>query len=295
MTVSALGYVVVDSTKQAEWRGFATSVLGMELSAEAPDELQLRLDRHPYRLIVRAAERDHLQATGWQLRDAGAFLRTQERLKANGIFFELASDAEAFKRQVGGLLKLDDPSGNRLELFHSPLLASTRFVSGVSSADFVTGDMGMGHVVLPAPALDETAEFYTQILGFGLTDQIRLGAGPEGDGGMRLQFYHCNPRHHSLALMEAPPPAGLVHLMLEVATVDGVGMALDRCLQAGAPISATLGRHTNDQMLSFYVQSPSGFDVEVGCEGVRLDVGKVGTSEITSVSDWGHDLSRSRG
>jgi 3,4-dihydroxy-9,10-secoandrosta-1,3,5(10)-triene-9,17-dione 4,5-dioxygenase len=120
---------------------------------------------------------------------------------------------------------------------------------------------------------------------------MRLGADQDGAGGMRLQFYHCNPRHHSLALMEAPHPAGLVHLMIEARTLDEVGFALDRCHRAGVALSATLGRHTNDKMVSFYMKSPSVFDVEFGYGGIQLDVENVTTSEITSVSDWGHDFS----
>lgn len=291
MSVSALGYLVIDSAQTEQWEAFCTSVLGAALSDHEKDDIRFRVDDHPYRLLIREAERDQLHAVGWQVRDAQAFEALESALKANRVDFERTSSAEAFSRRVGGLLRLEDPSGNRLELFHSPLRANSRFVSPVGVSGFVTGDMGLGHVVLPAPAFDETADFYTRVLGFALTDRMRLGAGPEGDGGMRLQFYHCNPRHHSLALMEAPHPAGLVHLMLEVESVDEVGIALDRCLAAKAPISATLGRHSNDKMFSFYVKSPSGFDIEVGCQGIRLDVGNVVTSEITSVSDWGHDFS----
>ncbi len=157
--------------------------------------------------------------------------------------------------------------------------------------------MGLGHVVLPATAYDETAAFYTQLLGFRLTDRMRLGADEGGGGGMRLDFFHCNRRHHSLALIEMPHPAGLSHLMLEVRDVDEVGYALDRCGRAGVPLSATLGRHTNDEMVSFYMKSPSGFDIEYGFGGLCLDLnlnfdlGGVSTSEITAVSHWGHDFS----
>lgn len=295
MSVSALGYVVVDSASQEKWREFGTAALGAALSADGPEEIQFRLDRYPYRIVVRSAAQEQFHATGWEVRDAAAFQQLEAAFETNGVAFERAPAEEAFKRRVSGLMRLADPAGNRLELYHSPLLSDTRFVSPVGVSGFVTGALGLGHVVLPAPALEETADFYTRLLGFALTDQIRLGAGEDGTGGMRIQFYHCNPRHHSLALMEAPHPAGLVHLMLEMPSVDEVGMALDRCLSVKAPISATLGRHTNDQMFSFYVKSPSGFDVEVGCEGIQLDVGNVSTAEITSVSDWGHDFSGSRG
>ena len=225
------------------------------------------------------------------MRDAPTLERLEASLAQSGVDAERASSAEAFRRRVGGLVRATDPSGNRLELFHSPLLANTRFVSPSGVSGFVTGDMGLGHVVMPAPTYEETAAFYTDVLGFGLTDRMRLGADEDGAGGMRLQFYHCNPRHHSLALMEAPHPAGLVHLMLEVPTLDEVGYALDRCLRAEVKLSATLGRHTNDKMVSFYMKSPSGFDIEYGFGGIRLDPENVTTSEITSVSHWGHDFS----
>ena len=295
MSVSALGYVVIDSASPDRWREFGTSALGAALSSEGRDEIQFRLDGYAYRIVVRTAAEEKFHATGWEVRDAAAFAQLEATFESNGVAFERAPAAEAFERRVGALMRLEDPAQNRLELYHSPILASTRFVSPVGVSEFVTGALGLGHVVLPAPALEETADFYTRLLGFQLTDQMRLGAGEDGAGGMRLQFYHCNPRHHSLALMEAPHPAGLVHLMLEVGSIDEVGMALDRCLHVKAPISATLGRHTNDQMFSFYVKSPSGFDVEVGTGGIQLDVGNVSTSEITSVSDWGHDFSGTRG
>jgi 3,4-dihydroxy-9,10-secoandrosta-1,3,5(10)-triene-9,17-dione 4,5-dioxygenase len=288
--VVALGYVVVESAHTERWQAFGADVLGAQ-PVSKPGELRLRLDGRPYRIVVVPGERDRLQAVGWEVRDGATLERIETSLASTGVDFERAGAEEAFRRRVGGLLRLRDPSGNALELYHSPLLANRRFVSPVGVAEFVTGDLGLGHVVLPAPAYDETAAFYTSLLGFRLTDRMRIGSDPDGSGGMRLQFYHCNPRHHSLALMEAPHPAGLVHLMIEVPDLDEVGLALDRCLRAEVPLSATLGRHTNDKMVSFYMKSPSGFDVEYGAEGIRLDLENVSTSEITSVSDWGHDFS----
>ena len=290
IAVAALGYITVDSTQMDRWQAFAADVLGAQPVFDG-EELRLRIDGRPYRVIVVPGDRDHLRAAGWEVRDAETLARLEASLTSARVEFERATPGEAFRRGVGGLVRLRDPSGNRLELFHSPLLANERFVSPAGVSEFVTGDMGLGHVVLPAPAYDETVAFYTGLLGFRLSDRIRLGADEDGGGGARLQFYHCNPRHHSLALMEAPHPAGLVHLMLEVPTLDEVGFALDRCLRADVPLSATLGRHTNDEMVSFYMKSPSGFDIEYGFGGIRLDLGEVSTSEITAVSHWGHDFS----
>jgi 3,4-dihydroxy-9,10-secoandrosta-1,3,5(10)-triene-9,17-dione 4,5-dioxygenase len=57
-------------------------------------------------------------------------------------------------------------------------------------------------------------------------------------------------------------------------------------------MSATLGRHVNDKMLSFYMKTPSGFDVEFGCEGLQVedDFSWI-ARESTAVSLWGHDFS----
>jgi len=126
---------------------------------------------------------------------------------------------------------------------------------------FVTGLLGLGHVVLPVPDEESTLRFYTDVLGFRLRDSIRMApelfgrpAGPP----LWMRFLGCNPRHHSLALAPFPADAGIVHLMVETASLDDVGRAMDRCARRGATLSAGLGRHANDEMVSFYVRTPAG-------------------------------------
>ena len=106
-----------------------------------------------------------------------------------------------------------------------------------------------------------------------------------------LRFFGCNPRHHSLAFMPAQTPSGIVHLMIEVEQADDVGLCLDRALRRKVPMSATLGRHVNDLMLSFYMKTPGGFDIEFGCEGSKVDDDDWIARESTAVSLWGHDFS----
>ena len=100
-------------------------------------------------------------------------------------------------------------------------------------------------------------------------------------------FLHCNPRHHSLALVPAPQ-AALYHFMLEMNTLDDVGYTLDRHATSETPISSGLGKHTNDHMVSFYSTSPSGFEVEIGCGGRRVDDSTWVVSQLTKPSFWGH-------
>ena len=58
-----------------------------------------------------------------------------------------------------------------------------------------------------------------------------------------------------------------------------------------APVSSTLGRHANDLMVSFYVQTPGGFDIEYGTDGRIVDDSTWVSRETTAVSLWGHVFS----
>ncbi len=202
--------------------------------------------------------------------------------------------AELADRRVGQLLHVDDPSGNSLEIFCGAALDNRPAISPYGNA-FVTGDQGLGHVVLPAADDDETPTFYTDLLGFRLRDSMRLPGEffgrPAGGPPVWMRFLGCCPRHHSLALAPMTPTAGIVHLMVEVAALDDVGRALDRCHRRKATVSSTLGRHANDLMVSFYVQTPGGFDIEYGTDGRLVDDDTWISRESTAVSLWGHVFS----
>lgn len=74
-----------------------------------------------------------------------------------------------------------------------------------------------------------------------------------------------NPRHHTIGLTRVGPINGLHHLMLECETIDNILKCYDdRVNDAGIRVTSTLGRHTNDNMLSFYMSSPFGFEIEMG-------------------------------
>jgi 3,4-dihydroxy-9,10-secoandrosta-1,3,5(10)-triene-9,17-dione 4,5-dioxygenase len=103
-----------------------------------------------------------------------------------------------------------------------------------------------------------------------------------------MRFLGSGPRHHSVALAPIPAPSGLIHLMMETETIDDVGRAMDRCARNKAPMISTLGRHANDGMVSFYVRTPSGFDIEYGTGGRTVDDTTWVARQTTAHSVWGH-------
>lgn len=298
MAVSSLGYIVVEATDLDRWRSFAVDFLGMmEAPSPNPDVALFRIDDRPYRFWIQKGEQDRFVAPGWEFADKESFDAAVEALKAAGRPVEHVDVLEARARQTYEIVRSTDPDGHAFEIYHGRFVDYAPFSSKAGTSGFVTGgngDMGMGHVVLTAPTFKTVHEFYKTVLGFKDTDLGRfyLQGGGRDDPGVGFAFLHAkNGRHHSLALGEMPEsPNGAVHIMLEVKELADVGRAYDRALKSkGAiPISATLGQHVNDKMISFYVQTPGGFDLEYGWNGLVIDPQTWVPTTSMSVSAWGH-------
>ncbi|WP_416983827.1 VOC family protein [Streptomyces sp. T028] len=287
--ISSLGYVRVRTADMAPWRAFAFETAGFaEGSGPETDALYLRADERGGRIVVLPGAEDRVEAVGWEVRDHLALGRVQVAVEAAGIPAKPLSQQECDLRRVEAAFAFEAPGGTPVEIFHGPALDHSPLATPYGNR-FVTGKLGAGHVVVPVGDLDGAFRFYTETLGFLPRGAFRLPAPPEY-GPVRLRFLGVNARHHSLALLPSPElkaPA-LVHIMVECETLDEVGRALDRVLKAGYHVSSTLGRHTNDKMVSFYVRTPGGWDLEIGCEGLLVDEDSYTAEEITADSYWGH-------
>ena len=294
MGVKALGYVIVESADASRWDRFMTQLVGAMRAPDAADGAMLfRVDQRPFRLRIESGARDHFTAAGYEVADAAALDALAGKLAAAGRPVEWGSADAAALRGVTAFLKTSDPAGNGLEFFHGDSAAAAPFVSPLGIDHFVTGDQGMGHAVFSVPNFDECVAFYRDVVGFHETDMPRFyfqGGGPD-DPGMGFAFMHAdNGRHHSIALGEGPvPPSGAVHIMLQLPSLLEVGKAHDRMKAMGYPESATLGQHFNDETVGFYVQTPAGFDLEIGCDSLVIDPGTWEVTRHKGISQWGHE------
>lgn len=298
MNIRSMGYVVIESTDPAKWLEFGTEVVGMMAVPGMPndDTVYLKIDERPFRFAIVAGEIDRLLLCGLELSDKENFLAACVELADAGVEVVRGTDTEIAQRRVCDLIRFDDPAGNTLELYYGADLDYAKFISPVGVSEFETGfngDMGFGHAVLPAANRIETHRFYTEVLGCGDSDYMHFKFSDDpADPGLGLNFLHVeNPRHHSIALFGGANPTGCIHLMLEVKNVDEVGYCLDRVLQRDIKVSSTLGRHSNDRMLSFYMRTPGGFELEFGCEGLQMDWTNYTPTKSTLPSVWGHKFS----
>ena len=83
-------------------------------------------------------------------------------------------------------------------------------------------------------------------------------------------FYRCNCRTHCFAYRGLAGLGGVQHMCLEANDLDDVRRAYDLVEAHGLPITLTLGRHSMDRLVSFYMRGPSGFNLELGAGGELL-------------------------
>ncbi|CPR06923.1 biphenyl-2,3-diol 1,2-dioxygenase 1 [Mycobacterium bohemicum DSM 44277] len=287
--LKSLGYVTISTADIDRWRRFAFGVLGFaEGRGPDPSALYLRMDERAARLVVVPGDTDRVMTVGWEVRDHAALQRVMATLDGAGVAFKQLSVDEASERRVEEVITFEDPAGTTLEVFHGAVLDHSPVITPFG-AKFVTGDQGMGHVVLPATDPGALFDFYTDVLGFRSRGAFRVPL-PKEFGPVRVRFLGINERHHSLAIVPAAHMRDprVVHIMVEVDSLDAVGQALDRVNAEGFQLSSTLGRHTNDKMVSFYVRAPGDWDIEFGTDGMRVDENHYTAEEITADSYWGH-------
>jgi len=283
-----LGYIGLEVSDPERWQSFATGILG--LGVESTDEmLYLRMDDYAWRICLSRGSRDDLCLLGWEMRDAAALEALAARLTAKGIAVRRGDRDALNRRLVVDLIEFEDPNGIKSEAYCGPLIdRANPFRSPRQMSSFVTGDLGFGHITMTVDSLDRSLAFYRDVLGLRISDWVRPQPERGVESHVNLAFLRCNGRHHSLAFMEMKLPRRLHHFMLQVESIDDVGQTLYLCEDRQIPIELTLGRHTNDGMLSFYMQTPSGFSVEYGWGAREVDEATWTTQLHTNGSSWGH-------
>jgi 2,3-dihydroxybiphenyl 1,2-dioxygenase len=283
MSVQALGYMGVRSKSLEDWSDFGSRHLGLQRIDKSRSTLAFRMDDRKQRLVVDQSDGDGVNFFGWEVADRASLDALARRLDDAGVKFSVGSRALADQRHVADLIVLNDPIGNRIEIFHGAEAAGEPFVPGRSVSGFRTGALGLGHVVFGVDSAETVhcmLPFYRDLLGFRLTDYY--------SHPFEARFLHVNQRHHSLAFVEMGQNS-FHHLMMELFSLDDVGQGYDLAI-AEDKVATSLGRHTSDYMTSFYSWTPSKFMIEYGwgCRLIEPDTWRA-QERNSGPSLWGHE------
>lgn len=285
--VTALGYVGATITDPHAWHELLTSVYGLERRNDSAQGIhEYRLDEQHHRLALLEGEADGLAYIGWEVETREDLREIAAHLSNNDIRVEPGETKLCDARKVMEVIVVHGPDGVRNEIFFGPTQDATPFAPSHGMDGYLTGDLGLGHVVLATEDPDETVKWYREMLGFKLSDYIFWD-------GIEATFLHCNPRHHSLAFTNPVgplAPGDLNHIMLEAKSIDDVGRGYDIVQQNEVPIAMTLGRHTNDRTTSFYIYTPSGWWIEYGHGGDLIDDAVWEPKFYNAPKIWGHEM-----
>jgi 2,3-dihydroxybiphenyl 1,2-dioxygenase len=281
MKVDKLGYLGIDATDLPAWRTFARDYVGFGVRDLPGGRLGLRMDARPFALLLEPASDNGLGLIGLEVADPAALAQVADEVRAAGITVHEASGEELALREVAAMVWAHDPDGHRVEWYYGPRACAEPFVPGRPIGGFRTGRLGIGHLAMMTPQLAEMERFWFGLVGFRLSDFM--------EGDVTGRWAHVNPRHHTLALV-AGPQRLLHHVMVEYEFIDDVGRLYDKALQTPEIIQTTLGRHSNDHMLSFYSRTPGGFLIETGWGGRLIEDESAWTPQrLWCMSIWGHE------
>lgn len=289
----SMGYAVIESRKLDAWKQFCVQGLGMALASSSEDELAFRIDAHVRRLIVVNGPAEDFAALGWQVRDHDTLSIIIDRLTARGIDVTEGTPEEAAQRGVSAFWRVIGPKALPLELFIEA--ETTDAPLRMLSSGFVTGDGGMGHVALTSRLPEKMERFWYEIFDARLSDRISQ----QMTGAvLDVAFLRLNERHHSVAIAATrglrldPVRTKAQHMNMLVASIADLSGAFERLRLLGYEMAHEIGEHPNDHEVSFYVVSPSGFEIELGWNALTVDEDSWRTASYDAISIWGHKPER---
>nr|QLG20230.1 1,2-dihydroxynaphthalene dioxygenase [uncultured bacterium]QLG20254.1 1,2-dihydroxynaphthalene dioxygenase [uncultured bacterium]QLG20304.1 1,2-dihydroxynaphthalene dioxygenase [uncultured bacterium]QLG20420.1 1,2-dihydroxynaphthalene dioxygenase [uncultured bacterium]QLG20612.1 1,2-dihydroxynaphthalene dioxygenase [uncultured bacterium] len=285
--VTELGYLGIGVSDMKAWREYASKVMGLEVFDEGEsDRFYIRMDYNHHRIVVHNSGTDDLDYAGWRVAGPEEFEQMLRKLDDAGVKYTRGTEAECEERSVLDLVKFLDPGDNPTEIYHGPRIDYHKpFHPGRGMhGRFLTGDQGLGHIILRQFDTAKAYRFYIDVLGMRGNIEYHLPVPQIGIVAKPI-FLHCNDRDHSIAFLGGPSPKRINHLMLEVDNIDDIGMTHDIVRDLKIPVTVELGKHSNDQMLTFYSINPSGWSFEYG------GIGRTAThqSEYYGYDMWGHN------
>lgn len=288
MDILGIGYLGVESPNYREWLTFGPEILGFGLAEprDGDETVYLRTDDRRYRIAVHPGDSERVLYIGWEVANRPAFDAAVATLKDAGVEVTMGDPELVEQRAVMEVARFKDPVGYQHELFYGQKFTMRSFVPGRRHGGFVADDLGLGHLVLIVPEYPgELDDFLANVMGFRW-----FGHGHNGARG-RIGFWgtKLNPLSHNIAYGMIPGHRGLHHIGIAVNELDDVGIAHDLVQERGTGMVFSLGRHTQDPVISFYPITPSGFAIEYLNGGLRSSTWDVvGERNPENLSIWGH-------
>ncbi len=120
---------------------------------------------------------------------------------------------------------------------------------------------GLDHCFIAGPDAERNMRLFTEVLGFGLSEQL-----VDGDGNRLLMFVSCSTRAHDIAFAQGPEPGLLHHISFRLDSLQDHVHACDLIGKYQIPVEM-IDRHGITRVKTVYYFDPSGNRNEIFCDG----------------------------
>ena len=245
LEIAQIRHVGLFTPNLEDHAAFYADVWGLQKVEDDRDAIFLR-GSSPEHFILSLHRRNTrgLHHIAYALRSEDAVVRAASQLKQAGV--RIIQDPGAFEEPGGGFgLRFVDPEGRCIELS-----------ANVSShADGWTKKsvepQSICHIVNNTPDLERITAFYTQHLGFRVSDW----------SGRQMAFLRTESKHHNIAF-NAAPHASVNHVAYLVSGVDEVMKGLANLRRHGIEPAWGPGRHGPGNNIFCYFKDPFGYVAE---------------------------------
>ena len=209
-------------------------------------------DEHHVVRLRKAAE-NRVDVIALAAEDRASVETLCEKVRASGA--KIVSEPHELDTPGGGYgFRFFSPDGLQLEISSNVARGERREIGRWEGLP-----LRISHIVLHSPDHKALAEWFTDVLGFKVSDWL----------GDFMCFLRCNSAHHRIALLPGPP--ALNHVAYDMTDVDGMMRGAHRLRTKGIEIAWGPGRHTaGDNTFSYFV-TPAGFVAEYTAELQEVD------------------------
>ncbi|MBV9229210.1 MAG: VOC family protein [Chloroflexi bacterium] len=270
-----ISHVALKTLHVEQQAQFYSHIVGLgETERDNAGRVYLRCNANHHAIVLIPSSESGLDHYALDVGNSTALEAAATALTHAGISFETEEPGELGQ---GPSLRLRDPDGYVVEL-----------IGGMAQASPTYGPRAvqprkLGHVTLRVDDCKRTAEFYSEILGFRVSDWV----------DDVFLWMRCNPDHHGLAFAQAGA-VKMHHFAFEVIDFSYLARQAEHLMQNGYVLLYGPGRHGPGQNQFEYFRDPEGNLIEFMCDLQQIwddetYVPRAWNSQERWVNMWGPD------
>ena len=270
--VAHLAHIEMYTPKLEESVVFFTNIMGLTETARQGESVYLRGwdDYEHHTLKLTQNDRPGIGHCAWRARSPQALQRRVDAIKASGLGLDWIDGDLGH----GPAFRFNNPDGHLMEIYYEtewysppddlkPALKNQAMKFPARGVNLRRLD----HVNLLAVDLKKERQFFTEVFGARLTEQIVFN-----DGSVKGVWFAVNNKSYDLAIAadHTGTHGRLHHVTFAVDSREEVLKAADICLDHGVFIETGPHKHAIQQTFFLYVYEPGGNRFEIANASARL-------------------------